>query len=282
MSATGPAGGMSTNRPSVFDLLAPRYDHSFRAPHRAAYDQLAWERVRRLLPSRPGLVVDAGCGSGRWAARITELGHRMIGIESSPSMAAASRVVAGKLPAGCFEVLEESMDEVELGEAPGADLVIAMGSLQYTRKPQAVLSRFASWVRPGGGVALLVDSLVAVTLELLGRREDEKAMRQLETGRGEWSPAEAEGSAIDLFLFDRAALEQMMRVAGFESLESAGLLVSMTGLGREEYLSRFSRSAEELLALDRRLAGFPTLADVGKQLFVSGRRPTSAAGVRRA
>ena len=70
----------------LYDAIAPEYTKAFDAPHRKAYDLLAWEYVCNLLPAQPGKVIDAGCGTGRWAERILSRGHRLTGIEPSAEM----------------------------------------------------------------------------------------------------------------------------------------------------------------------------------------------------
>jgi trans-aconitate methyltransferase len=43
-----------------------------------------------------------------------------------------------------------------------AGMVLAMGSLQYTADPEAAIAHLAGWLRPGGVLAVLVDSLVGL------------------------------------------------------------------------------------------------------------------------
>jgi ubiquinone/menaquinone biosynthesis C-methylase UbiE len=148
---------------SLFNTLAAGYDAHFEALHRRAYDDLAWEFVQPLLPAVPGCVIDAGCGVGRWAERLVALGHHIVGIEQAPAMADVARA---RLPTDRFELIEGSMEAVELPEGQ-ADLVLALGSLQYTVDPEHMIERFARWTRVGGSVVVLVDSLVALVLELV-------------------------------------------------------------------------------------------------------------------
>ncbi len=166
---------------ALYDMMAPRYDSFFEEPgYRRAYDRLAGEYIGRLLPSNPGVIVDAGCGTGRWARRWLDLGHRVIGIEQSPRMIAELK--RRDLGDG-FRLIAASMDEAEI-EPGSADLVVAMGSLQYVADPAAVLRRFRDWVRPGGHVCIYTDSLMALVLELIRMGRPEEAQRRLETRRG--------------------------------------------------------------------------------------------------
>ncbi len=249
----------------LFDSLAAEYDAHFDLPHRRAYDELAWEFVQPLLPPPGELIVDAGCGVGRWASRLVALGYEVIGIDHAPAMAAAAR--ARMLPG--FRVLEESIEQVEL--APGeAGAVLAMGSLQYTRDPAATLGRFAAWVRPGGTVCALVDSLGALAVELLRSGQEEEAQRRLETGIGVWTQGE---QTAEHHLLDRAALEAAFLEASLVDLACHGLLVGASIFGRHELTERLLVDWDAQLSLERRLAQQIVLADFGKQLLAHARRP---------
>jgi SAM-dependent methyltransferase len=105
---------------ALYNSLAADYDTHWQAPHRRAYDDLAWEYVQPLLPAVPGHVIDAGCGNGRWAARIAGLGHSVTGIEQAPAMAEAART---SVRTDRFRLVEGPMEEVELPEGR-ADLVL--------------------------------------------------------------------------------------------------------------------------------------------------------------
>ncbi len=256
---------MRTSIP-LYDALAATYDDHFSAPHRRAYDDLCWEHVERLLPSASGLIVDAGCGVGRWASRLVSMGHRVIGIEQAPEMIKRARA-RGLGPR--FVVLEGSMEEVEPCQGE-ADLVLAMGSLQYTLEPGAALARFASWLRPGGRAVVLVDSLLALVLELWAAGRDDEAELRLRSRRGVWKQ---EGLSADLHLLDAGRLRCLLLEAGLAEVEVAGVLVGATAHGREGLRRRLESNYDGQLALERIGMAESLLADSGKQLLGTGRRP---------
>lgn len=253
-------------RPSqaLYSALAPSYLEHFEIPYRRAYDTLAWERVRRLLPER-GPIVDAGCGVGRWAGRLLGLGYDVIGLEQAPGMIAELRRAGyGR----GFTLIGESMETAELAEA-SAGMVLALGSLQYTSDPAATVRRFRSWLRPGGTVVALVDSLVALVIELLRQGRTEEAVERLRTRVGSWSVA---GHEADLHLMDRARLRQIFTDAGLREVQVSGLLATAAPLGRELLNERLRRDWDGQLAVERELSAHPVLADIGKQLLATGRR----------
>jgi ubiquinone/menaquinone biosynthesis C-methylase UbiE len=94
------------------------------------------------LPSPGRQTLDIGCGEGRLARDLKELGHRVVGIDSSPSMVAAARE------------FDPSMD-VRLADAAAlpfddacADLAIAFMSLQDIDDMPAALREAARVLEP--------------------------------------------------------------------------------------------------------------------------------------
>lgn len=255
---------------ALYDTLAPDYETHFDVPHRRAYDELAWERVAVLLPATPATVVDVGCGVGRWADRLVTLGHHVIGVEPAPAMADRARARARRLGPDRFEVVEAPMEQDQPALLGRAGVVLAMGSLQYATDVDRALERFHSWLVPGGAVAVLVDSLGGLVAELVrGGRVDE-AVERADTRRAHWAPAP--GLAADLQLFDRVDLTARLSRAGFTSLRAHGLLVSASICGVPALVENLERDPDKTMATERALADHAGLADLGKQLLVTGRR----------
>jgi ubiquinone/menaquinone biosynthesis C-methylase UbiE len=259
---------------ALYDSLAPTYDEHYRVPHRRAYDDLAWTLCTAALPPPPAVVVDLGCGVGRWAERLVSSGYTVVGIEPSPKMAehAAARLAAWA--GGAFTLMRAPVEEVDL-PAESVDAVLAIGSLQYTDDPAATLRRAAQWMRPGATLCVLVDSLQALVLELLAAGRHAEALQRLDSRRGTWHVA---GTEADLHLFDQAGLRSAAVDAGIDVVQVAGLLVGASAYGRQELSRRLLADYEGTMAAERALAAVPAVADLGKQLLMIGRRaarPTS-------
>jgi SAM-dependent methyltransferase len=250
----------------LYAALAAGYDAHFAASHRRAYDELAWEFCVAVVGSAPATVVDVGCGVGRWGTRLVAAGHRVVGIEPAPAMAAQARQ---RLAGADFTLVEARVEDAVL-PAGSADVVLAMGSLQYATDPAAAIARCAGWVRPGGAVCVLLDSRQALVLELLAAGRTDEALERLATRRGVWTVG---GHSADLHLLDAAELAAAVRAAGLDVERLAGLLVGVSAHGRAGLLTRLERDYPAQLAAERRLAACPELADLGKQLLVIARKP---------
>lgn len=267
MSEPEPGGGARVvGAPDFYDRLADGYDRQWDAAHRRAYDDLAWERAAAALPARPGRVIDVGCGVGRWAERFVAAGHEVIGFDPSPLMVARARD-RGVGPR--FRVEQGGVDELDL-DGSDADLVVAMGSIQYAEDPVAAIARMAGWLAPGGTLAVLCDSLVALVLELLAADQVDEAIARATTGEAEYR---ADELVVRHRLLDAATLRRAFTDAGLAEVEVSGLLVSWSALGRTATLHRLQADGGAQMAIERRLAGCDAVADAGKQLLALGRRP---------
>ncbi|KQY63978.1 MULTISPECIES: methyltransferase domain-containing protein [unclassified Nocardioides] len=118
---------------------------------------VVWESLRDVLAT-PGDVLDIGGGTGGFAVRVAELGHRVSVVDPSPdALAALSRRaqefgVADRVTGQQGE-LSGLLDVV--GEA-SADVVLCHGVLEIVDDPAAALATLARVLRPGGTLSLLV------------------------------------------------------------------------------------------------------------------------------
>jgi SAM-dependent methyltransferase len=94
---------------------APGHDHFFW--------RLALPALLELLPAPGPMTVDLGCGEGRLARELKARGHRVVGVEGSPALAAAARAADPAL-----DVRVADAADLPLPDA-SADLVVASMSL---------------------------------------------------------------------------------------------------------------------------------------------------------
>jgi SAM-dependent methyltransferase len=93
-------------------------------------------------------VLDAGCGTGRIAVRLAELGYGVVGVDVDPEMLTVARADAPDL-----DWREADLATFDLGER--FDLVLLAGNILPLLEPdtlEAVCARLAAHVGPGGRV----------------------------------------------------------------------------------------------------------------------------------
>jgi SAM-dependent methyltransferase len=96
------------------------------------------------------LVLDAGCGGGRYARLLGRHGARVVGVDLSAAVEKAAALCA-ELP----DVAIVQADLLDLPVAEGAfDLVYSIGVLHHTPDPRRAFARIARRVKPGGRLAV--------------------------------------------------------------------------------------------------------------------------------
>lgn len=114
-----------------------------------AVEQPIVHEIVRTLP--PGDALDACCGTGRHAALLQRLGHRVTGIDQSPEMLALAR---SKVPDATF--VEGDLLGPGAGPLPDAafDLTTCALALTHFDDLVAPIAALARVTRPGGTVVL--------------------------------------------------------------------------------------------------------------------------------
>ncbi|GBQ28558.1 methyltransferase [Acetobacter estunensis NRIC 0472] len=246
---------------------ARAFDESFLTnPCRRAYDLLGWQAVNALTLPAHARILDVGCGTGRWCERFLDQGHTVTGIENAPGMIAT---LHAKELGPRFALLAGNMEEVIV--PPGsADLVIAIGSIQYCTDQSRIIARLFEWLTPGGQVAVMVDSLVSLVCGCLQTEQPEKAQHVLDTREGAFT---SDGVTTRLHLYDRENLKAAFANAGFVDIACRGLVVQGAALGRAGCATAMRADEEAFLSRDAALADHEVMADCGLHLLLTARRP---------
>ena len=105
--------------------------------------------LRRALDALPpGDVLDAACGTGRWAAYLAGRGHVVTGVDQSPAMLDLARA---KLPDARF--LDGDLTRLPLADA-SVDAVVCALALVHVADLTTAIGELARVVRPGGRVVI--------------------------------------------------------------------------------------------------------------------------------
>ncbi|MSZ75824.1 MAG: methyltransferase domain-containing protein [Actinobacteria bacterium] len=123
----------------------------------AARTAVVWEALRPVLEAGTPLdVLDVGGGTGDFAVRVAELGHRGRGVDPSPDALAALGRRARERGVDVGGLQGDLSSLLDVVGADSADLLLCHGVLELAGDPAAALDTLRAALRPGGTVSLLV------------------------------------------------------------------------------------------------------------------------------
>ncbi|MGZ4589878.1 MAG: class I SAM-dependent methyltransferase [Actinomycetes bacterium] len=137
--------------PDYWNAASARFDEDADHGLRDTAVREAWRsRLVGWLPPAPAEVLDLGCGTGSLSLLLTELGHRVTGVDLADQMIVQARAkCAGR--AATFRVGDASEPATEAS----VDAVLARHLLWTLPDPLAALRRWITMLRPGGRLVLV-------------------------------------------------------------------------------------------------------------------------------
>jgi SAM-dependent methyltransferase len=151
------------------------------------YEESCWSHVQPLLPpSSTGVVLEAGCGAGRWVFRLAPLGYRLVLSDLSAEMIAHARQKVERRALGDRVLGYHVRDICDMHPLPDDtfDLTLALGGpLTLCRDPGSAVSEFRRLTKPGGYVLCDAANRYRTALDLLQARRVDQLAAVLQTGR---------------------------------------------------------------------------------------------------
>jgi ubiquinone/menaquinone biosynthesis C-methylase UbiE len=128
----------------AWEEQAPNWIRWAREPGHDSYWVFHREAFLDSLPAPGRLTLDIGCGEGRVSRDLRALGHRVIGVDTAPSMVAAAREAD---PGGDYLVASAADMPFEDG---AADLAVAFMVLMDLDEMPLALREISRVLGPGG------------------------------------------------------------------------------------------------------------------------------------
>ncbi len=129
---------------SAWESHAEEWIAWVRTPGHDSYDQFHRRHFFDLIPPPGRLTLDLGGGEGRLSRDLAALGHRVVMVDGSPTLAAAAHGHAAHVPAGVADLARLPV------RSGVADLAVAFMSLHDVDDLQPAVDESARILRPGG------------------------------------------------------------------------------------------------------------------------------------
>lgn len=232
----------------------------------AARTAVVWEALQPVLDAPSGGrgldVLDIGGGTGGFAVRVAELGHRVVVVDPSPDALAA---LARRARESGVEVGGQQGDLSTLLDVTGAaaaDLVLCHGVLEVVDDPAAALATLREALRPGGTLSLLVAQRHAAVVARAMAGHFQQALAMLDDP----APAGRAGRR-----FTRDELATLLAEAGFGEPRVHGVRV-FADLVPGSLLELEPGATAALVELEQAVAGRAEFLPLATQLHLVATR----------
>jgi SAM-dependent methyltransferase len=221
---------------------------------------VVWDALRPVLEAAaPADVLDIGGGTGGFAVRVAELGHRVTVVDPSPDALASLARRAREIGVEVAGRQGDLADLLDVAGPDSADVVLCHGVLEVVDDPAAALATIREVLRPGGSLSLLVAQRHAAVVARAMAGHFAQALALLEgTGR----------SSGHRFTSDE--IGALLAGAGFELTSVHGIRV-FADLVPGSLLDLEPGATAALVELEQAVAGRPEYLPLAAQLHLLAR-----------
>ena len=209
------------------DRVAPRYDHSYDDAFWKWHDALTWDYIKPHLPRDISAeVVDLGCGTGKWAARLIKTGYAVTCVDISQRMLdqASSKIeTQGNTARATF--VQADLGDLSVLDAGRYALAIALGDpIGCSASPPRAMKQIRRILKPGGILIATFDNRLAGVDYYLERGDPGELSRFLRTGKTHWLTKEKQ-EQFPIATFGPGEAVKLAELAGFDVLNVVGKTV---------------------------------------------------------
>ena len=241
---------------------------------------MVWNALREVLDrqdtGRPASVVDIGGGTGEFAVRVAELGHRVVVVDPSPdALAILARRADESGVADLVTGRQGDLDDLPdlLGDTGrGADVVLCHGVLEIVEDPAAALVALAGVLRPGGTLSLLVNQRHAAVVARAMAGHFGQARALLESSvLQQVQPSTDPGSRNHRFTADEITV--VLDEAGFDTVSMQAVRV-FVDLVPSSLVDLEPGAAQALVELEQAVANRPEYLALATRIHTLATRRT--------
>ncbi|NJE02912.1 class I SAM-dependent methyltransferase [Thermococcus sp. MV11] len=182
-----------------FDKIAARYDEWYRTKTGRYVDRTEKWLIFSMMETRGGKALDLGCGTGNYTLELKKRGFDVIGLDASEGML---RIARSK---GLNCIMGDAYSLPFPDES--FDLVLSVTMFEFIHEPERVLAEIHRVLKPGGEV--IIGTMNGRSLWFLLKRLKSIFTETAYRYARFYTPGELEG---------------LLRKAGFENVESAGII----------------------------------------------------------
>lgn len=209
------------------DRVARRYDAMYDDVYWRFHDSLTWDYIKPHLPSDLSLpIMDAGCGTAKWAVKFLDCGYRVTCVDISGAMIETARKKIdekGKSDRASF--IQADLCDLTAVSDSTYGLIVALGDpVGCTTHPAKALKQLRKKLTPDGVLILTLDNRFAAMQYYLERGAFKELAEFVSNGKTHWLTRDRE-EQFEIHTYGPEQAVRLLQRSGFEVMEIIGKTV---------------------------------------------------------
>jgi len=236
------------------DRVAGRYDESYDDEFWQWHDGLTWDYLKPFLPrdmSAP--VLDLGCGTGKWGAKLVKSGYRVTFVDiSAPMLDQARRKIAEMGTEARAEFVHADLCNLSALPRTAFSLAVAFGDpIGCSTSPPQAMKEIHKLLDDRGVLVATFDNRLAALEFYLDKGDPSVLKRFLRDGRTHWL-TKGHDERFPIHTYGPRELCHLVESTGFALIEMVGKTV-LPMRGHRELLAD-AAARREWAAIEKSLA----------------------------
>jgi ubiquinone/menaquinone biosynthesis C-methylase UbiE len=258
------------NKPALFyNRVAWAYeDTRFKTNYGKLYAEITWSNIKRFLPKKGSLVLDAGGGTGFFARKLARLGYRVVLTDIAKNMLETAEKLAKK--EGLQSKIEFKLSDIanmkEFKDNTFDFVISNKNVVSYCPKPEKAIKELRRVAKKGAHVYIDVCGFFRELNFLITKRDFKGVERLIKTHL-------IDLNGFDQYCFTIEELEDLFRKSGLKVVDVSSrsfVLGWLDDKDREEIVSnprvyRIIRDLELKFSRNPYLMGTGSIRMVGKK-----------------
>lgn len=252
---------MSRSRKSAVrkyhDRVAPRYDDSYGDAYWQWHDTLTWQYLKPFLPKdMSAAVLDLGCGTGKWGAKLAKSGYAVTSVDISPRMLDQARLkIEAQSSSRESSFIHADLCDLSALETGHYALAVAFGDpIGCSQSPPKAMKQIRRALTRDGILVATFDNRLAAIDYYLSKGDPDLLQRFLRDGKTHWLTKDAD-ERFPIHTFTPGDVVTLVEKSGFELLDMVGKTVLPMRHYRE--LLETPEARRTWARIERRLARKP-------------------------
>jgi SAM-dependent methyltransferase len=236
------------------------------------YEESCWRYIEPVLPGiDTSVILEAGCGTGRWVMRLAPMGYRVVLSDLSPEMVEHAREKVERLGLSDRIAGYYALDICDMQALSNAsfDLVLALGGpLSLCHNAELAVEELHRVTKPGGYVVCDTGNRYRTALGLVRDDEMSQLTKVLDTGQF------SRPDGLTDHRFGPQELIELFEAGGMEPIRVAGICPLFDYLPTKEDVDILDDEHvfEMMQDVARRFAEDPCMVGLSGRLLIVARR----------